>query len=370
MFSLVKMSILFLEHQPCIRALKYAQGFKNKFGDEIEVFFAYLGRTLTEFYGYGDELFKEFIKLDRKDTGRDIKDTVRDYDIDLIHSHNAPDFLTESAIKSAGSVPIIHDNHDVLSLRKTRYGIASVEPDDVGTLETERFVNEQSDGRIYVSEGLNRYVQQKYKVDPSRDLVFPNYLSRLYIPTRLRTKLSEKDGQTHIVYEGTVDSQVSGSHYDLMSIFENIAKHRMHIHIYVSRHNEDYKRFSEKNEFIHYHGHLTPKILLQEITKYDFGWAGFNATKNKKHLDVTLPNKLFEYIACGLPVLSFPHRTQKQIIEEHGLGFVFHDIEELVELLNTDLVHEKRKTVLKKRHDFTIEKNIGSVKDFYEKILN
>ena len=43
---------------------------------------------------------------------------------------------------------------------------------------------------------------------------------------------------------------------------------------------------------------------------------------------------------------------------------------ELVELLNTDLVHEKRKTVLKKRHDFTIEKNIGSVKDFYEKILN
>jgi len=115
---------------------------------------------------------------------------------------------------------------------------------------------------------------------------------------------------------------------------------------------------------------LTPKILLQEITKYDFGWAGFNATKNKKHLDVTLPNKLFEYIACGLPVLSFPHRTQKQIIEEQGVGFVFHDIEELVELLNTDLVHEKRKTVLKKRHDFTIEKNIGSVKDFYEKTLN
>jgi glycosyltransferase involved in cell wall biosynthesis len=155
-----------------------------------------------------------------------------------------------------------------------------------------------------------------------------------------------------------------------MSIFEDIAKHRMHIHIYVSRHNEDYKSFSEKSEFIHYHGHLTPKILLQEMTKYDFGWAGFNATKNRKHLDVTLPNKLFEYIACGLPVLSFPHRTQKQIIEEHGLGFVFHDIEELVELLNTDLVYEIRETVLKKRYDFTIEENIGSVKDFYEKILN
>ncbi len=63
---------------------------------------------------------------------------MRDYDIDLIHSHNAPDFLTESTIKSAGSIPIIHDNHDVLSLRKTRYGIASVDPKDGETIETER----------------------------------------------------------------------------------------------------------------------------------------------------------------------------------------------------------------------------------------
>jgi hypothetical protein len=87
-------------------------------------------------------------------------------------------------------------------------------------------------------------------------------------------------------------------------------------------------------------------------------------------LDVTLPNKLFEYIACGLPVLSFPHRTQKTFIDEHRVGFVFHNIEELVELLNTDLVHEIRETVLKKRRDFTIEENIRAVKDFYENILN
>ena len=118
--------MLFLEHQPCIRALKYAQGFKNKFGDEIEVFFAYLSRTLTEFYGYGDELFKEFIKLDRKDTGRDIKDTVRDYDIDLIHSHNAPDFLTESAIKSAGNVPIALAGSTVGQQQTAQAGLAGI----------------------------------------------------------------------------------------------------------------------------------------------------------------------------------------------------------------------------------------------------
>ncbi len=364
------MRVLFLQHQPCIRALKYAQGFTNRFGQKVEVCFAHLGKTLTEFYGYGDELFREFVKLDRKDPERGIKDAVRNYDIDVIHSHNAPDFLTASALQSGSNVPVIHDNHDVLSLRNTKYGIGSVDPTDVKVLATERFVNEQSDGRIYVNEGLRYHVQQKYQVDPNRDLVFPNYVSRGDIPTRLANKLSEEDGQTHIVYEGTVDTQIPDSHYDLTGTFEEIAANKMHIHIFVSRPNEDIKAFSETSKFMHYHGHLTPRTLLQELTKYDFGWAGFNAAKNRTHLNVTLPNKLFEYIACGLPVLSFPHRTQKRFIEKHQVGFVFQDIEELAELLNTDSVHKIRQAVSQKRHDFTIEENIEAVKDFYEKILN
>ena len=130
------MRVLFLQHQPCIRALKYAQGFRNRSGQKVELFFAYLNKTLTEFYGYGDELFKEFVKLDRKDPRIGVKDAVRNYDIDIIHSHNAPDFLAASAIKSVSNVPIIHDNHDVLSLRKTKYGIGFVGPDDVKVMET------------------------------------------------------------------------------------------------------------------------------------------------------------------------------------------------------------------------------------------
>lgn len=369
------MRILFLQHQPCIRTLKYAQGVANRYGGEIELLFAYLdkNKTLTEFYGHGDELFKEFIKLDNgnsRDLGKDIRGVVEDYGVDIIHSHNAPDFMTATAIKSVDGVPIIHDNHDVLSLRETKYGTDSLDPTDEKVLETERLANEESDGRIYVSEGLREYVQQRYDVEPSMDLVFPNFVSNSIIPSSLKSKLSEKDGQIHIVYEGSVDSQVPDSHYDLMGIFGDIAKHGMHIHIYVSRENDAYKEFSKKSEFIHYHGHLPPEDLLQEITKYDFGWSGFNAIKNKRHLDIVLPNKLFEYVACGLPVLSFPYRTQKKFLEEHGVGLVFNDLEELIELLKGDSVDEVRKTVLRKRHDFTIEENIGTVKDFYEKMLS
>ncbi len=40
---------------------------------------------------------------------------------------------------------------------------------------------------------------------------------------------------------------------------------------------------------------------------YDFGWAGFNAGLNGAHLDTALPNKLYEYLGCGLPVITLQH---------------------------------------------------------------
>jgi hypothetical protein len=60
------------------------------------------------------------------------------------------------------------------------------------------------------------------------------------IPPFLKDKLSERDGEVHIVYEGTLAS-LDGDHYDLRKIFKDIASHGMHIHVYDSHSNEDYK---------------------------------------------------------------------------------------------------------------------------------
>ena len=50
------MRVLFLQQQPCMRALKYAAGLAQR-APEIELGFAYRGLTLSELYGAGDELF-------------------------------------------------------------------------------------------------------------------------------------------------------------------------------------------------------------------------------------------------------------------------------------------------------------------------
>jgi len=129
-----------------------------------------------------------------------------------------------------------------------------------------------------------------------------------------------------------------------------------------------YQRLAEENKFIHYCGHLAPKTLLEEITQYDYGWAGFNFNdKNAKHLDVVLPNKAFEYIACGLPVLTFPHKTLKEFLERNKVGLVFDNLEEMISKLKDERTEIIRRNVLRIRYKFTVEKNIGKLIRYYEK---
>ena len=117
------------------------------------------------------------------------------------------------------------------------------------------------------------------------------------------------------------------------------------------------------------HGNLDQKTLLNEITQYDYGWAGFNDALNPEHLDVAFPNKLSEYIACGLPILAFPHATIKRFIEQHAVGLVFKDIDELAARLHADDVEHIHRTVLRSRTRFTVEANIEHVITLYRKVM-
>ena len=368
--------ILFLEPQPCIRALKYAKGLKWAFKGKVSIIFGYLYYTLNELYGHGDEVFDKLVKLDHNNLRNDIKNLVDRFNPSIIHSHNAPDLLTISAIDAVnGEIPVIHDCHEALTLRETGYYVT----DDEEAIRNnyprqEKIANEQSDGGIYVTEGLRDYVQQRYDIDPSKAMVFYSYICESMVPPKLRRKILEKDGQTHIVYIGTVTSLIKDSHYDLREIFREIANHRIHIHMYVSiwgARDKAYQRLAEKSDFIHYHGHLDQKTLLEEITQYDYGWAGFNLNeKNVKHLDVALPNKVIEYIACELPVLAFPHKTIKNFLEKNRVGLVFEDIDEMASKLKDKETERMKMNVLNSRYKFTVERNIGRLIKFYDKIYS
>ncbi len=365
------MKILFLQEQPCIRALKYALGLRS-LGNAIKLIFGYNGSTLDDYYGHGDDLFDEWFKIS-DNFERDIESIAQQVQPDLIHCHNAPDSLTVACLRLfKGVIPIVHDIHDLLSLRKTPYddGLERERLSSDLIRREERAAIEGSDGLIAVSEAILEIATLNYSLDQKESLVFPNYVVKDMIPPTFKEKLTCSDGMIHLVYEGHLDSRRSGGHYDLFQIFEEIAKQSIHIHIYPSRENELYEDLAEKNGFIHYHRHLPPQELMKEITKYDFGWSGFNVQKNRTHADTVLANKTFEYIAAGLPVISFPHRSQKRFIERHGVGIVVDSLDDLAAKLTSTETKNIKDQVLKSRYSFTVENQINTISMFYQKILD
>jgi len=357
-----------LQPQPCVRALKYAYALRKALGGDVSLCMGHIHSTLTELYGHGDEFFDGSVKLAQGSLDENVGELVRRFSPDIIHSHNAPDLLTISATRVVADIPIIHDTHEALSLRQTGYYVRDG-PEEIAKYgDYEKAANERSDGRIYVSEGVRDHIQGRCSTNPDKDLVFHNYVCESIFPQCVRRKRSAIDGSTHIVYIGTLSDQ-QGDHYNLLEIFREIADKGMHIHIYVTRENQAYKELGDASSFIHYHGHLDRIALLDELTEYDYGWLGLNEARNKPHVDVAFPNKTLEYISCGLPILSFPHKTIGGFIEEHNVGLVFKDADELSELVQDADIEKLRDNTARIRYQYTIERNIPRLLQFYAKII-
>ena len=349
-----------------MRALKYAEGLMQMY-DDVQLFFAYLGRTLTEFYGHGDELFARWFKL-TPDPAAKLQKIINTCPIDLVHSHNAPDSLTNLCIKLFGNrIPIIHDIHDLLSARRTPYqdgfdNRMSYER----IVEEEKCAIERSQATIVVSDEILRITARAYQL-PEKTLVFPNYIPRRFVPKKLPENKDVNCDRIRMVYQGFLSN--NNGHYDLMDIFAAIGKTGIELNIYPSRDNPSYRKLAADNPNIFYHNQLSPEDLFPQLTQYDFGWAGFNATFNSSHTDTVLPNKVFEYIACGLPVVIFPHKSLKAFLEFHNLGVVIQDVNELMPALLDNGIKLLRQNLIENRKRFTIEAHIHQVRQIYEQAM-
>jgi glycosyltransferase involved in cell wall biosynthesis len=222
---------------------------------------------------------------------------------------------------------------------------------------------------ITVSNAILSLARRRGYRLPAITHVYANYIPERFIPKTLPQKGPNLAGRPmRIVYEGFVSS--NGGHYDLRTIFRALAAEGIEVHIYPSRHSSDYQSLADTVPNIVYHGSLSPEKLFKEITHYDFGWAGFNDKLNKVHLDTVIPNKLFEYIACGLPVISFPHEALKQFLETHRAGLVIDTIPGLAERLRTLEMVAVRGNVRRHRWDFTVEANIGCIVAIYRQLCD
>jgi glycosyltransferase involved in cell wall biosynthesis len=354
------MRILFLQQQPCMRALKYAAGLRSAF-PRIRLGFAYQGKTLSQWYGCGDELFERWWNLGSEPI-QGLQAAGEEFRPDLIHSHNLPDFLTVIALELfAGRVPVVHDVHDLQSLRRTPYEHGFPEPHK--PLALEELAVEGCSALVTVSEELLEEIRARYRVR-APTLAFPNYALRRDLPPVLPPAERRNGHPPSLVYQGTVS--MNGGHYDLRGIFRAIVGEGLSLDVYPSRNVPAYAELARRLPGLRVHPTLSPPRLLAALPQYDFGWAGFNSALNAAHLDTCLPNKAYEYMGCGLPVLTLGHRALARLVGEGCLGLSLATLDDLLgQLSAVDLV-ELRGRIAAARLELTVEANIGRLVELYE----
>lgn len=356
------MRVLFLQQQPCIRALKEAAGLRSVL-DGLVLGFAYQGRRLGEWYGTGDELFDRWFRLGA-DVASDLREALAVFQPDLVHSHNLPDRLTVLALQLAGGrMPVVHDTHDLQSLRVTPYEDGFPEPAD--PLALERQAVEGATALVTVSEEMEAEVLSRHKM-PATRVRFANYALARDLPRVLPAPGRPSNGPPRIVYQGTLST--NGGHYDLRGLFREIVAGGARLDIYPSRPVPEYEELALQCRGMRCLPRLDPRALLRVLPEYDYGWAGFNATLNAAHLDTALPNKVFEYLGCGLPILTFGHRAVARLVHQRGVGLVLDGPGDLRRLLGEADLEALRRRVADTRADFTVEANIHVVGDLYKSL--
>jgi glycosyltransferase involved in cell wall biosynthesis/predicted TPR repeat methyltransferase len=345
--SKTPINILFVQEAPCIRNYKMATALRSK-GHRVSL--AYTKARLSQMYkGLSDDIYDECIQLK---SHRQLWDISKDYDI--IHCHNEPDILTVAAF--AGDAPVVHDTHDLISLRANG---------DPNLSYFEGVANRGASGRVYSTRHQMEEAKKLYGVNgPS--LVYYNYVSEADLPKKFLSKLSDKDGKVHIVYEGGIGGN---GHRDFSSLFVDLANQGLHIHIYPASYNQEIAQYFLNHKNVHYYHPLSPKRIMEAMTQYDFGIIPFNLeTGNKRFLDSTIANKLFEYMAAGLPVIASPLKSYIEYFEKNPVGITFQSDIDIIE--NIPKLKQVAKNTDFAKQIFTYEREVTKLEEFYRAVVN
>lgn len=239
-----------------------------------------------------------------------IVDFISNSDFDIVHCSNEPDILVNIVQKA--NKPVVADTHDMQSIR----GDIGIE-----TIVLEYLANVNSDGIMYTSAYGLDVAKDKYGLDGKETIFINNLVMEQTTVRQALPKLSSSDHKIYCVYEGGVVGDDKNSHRFFDDMWKKITDAGVHIHFYSPSDITYCKRLENISDLIHYEGSISGEKLILEMTKYDCGLAVFNSVDNNRfHLEGASPNKLYEYISAGIPVISAGINSLKEFVERYHVG--------------------------------------------------
>lgn len=346
------MHILFVQQHPCIRTHKIAEILTAK---GIDVSIAYTAETPEARHPRYAKLYKNklaFLSI------QDLLDYVNGSDYDLVHCSNEPDSLTNIMLST--NKPVVHDTHDFMSLN---YKAGR----DLMTMEY--LANTRSHGLMYVNEYNLQLAVKRYSIDVRKAVIIENRPSDMSIHEKKLPKLSAFDHELHCVYEGGIHKNPNYFRF-VEDIWLKIAKSGVHVHFYTQTDPAYCRSIEQKHQNLHYEGEVDSAELLTELTKYDCGLLLFNEVmENWLKLDTSLPNKIYEYLAAGLPEVIGSFKSHKEFVEKYSVGRSL-DFNKDIKKQISEIKEIQIPSDFIVKNNLTMSSQADKLINFYEKIIS
>ncbi len=275
--------------------------------------------------------------------------------IELVHVHNEPSWMVHIA-RAAGHKKIVLDAHD---LNIVRYGwdkAFEMGGEDVNAIG-------ECDGLIVPCDRYTEIIEEQGK------LRIP--ILTLYSYVNEEDFVEGDNDLGGIVYGGSI-YRPERNHPLPYRIYDNVARHFANkgipFHIYPGRGYEKHMPFYESIGSV-VHNTLDQKKWIKELSRHDWGFCG--SPVKHRQWDNTLSNKLFDYIAAGIPAIIYQAKATEDMFGLRGIGVVVKDLKEVEEYYrDRDLRENCRKTILEQRKkEWTMESQLEKLEAFYKEVV-
>jgi glycosyltransferase involved in cell wall biosynthesis len=281
--------------------------------------------------------------------------------IDIIHAHDLSLLNAAIWVKKKLDSPItmdLHENYPYLikNAKHTQKGLGKWLSDYKQWIEYEKSTIPQADYVICVVEEMKERMLQ-FDPRPNRYFVYQNVVnSESIIPYEEKPAESE----LKMIYVGGI-TPARG----IKTVIEAISKlkkkgEKVLFNIYgQGSFVEDLKEFAEEkgveNKVV-FHGNIPQEDVFEKIQEHDVAIIPhYKSVQN----DCSSPNKLFQYLSAGTPVITSDCNSLERIVTKYDVGLVYtnNDSSELAEVImeakeNSDNLIEKGKN----GHEIVVDK--------------
>jgi len=339
----------------CIRCQKKAKAFKQV-GYKIYG----VGNKVP----YGTDVLDNFMVYKNEVQFKQIIRDLISLGVKILTWNNEPDkpavwirqVINEMGVQDR--VKLVTDLHDLDSIRR---GFITID-------EREMFL--ASDALIYVSQPIRHRTERLHALNKPNIVLYP-YCNRGVI----EYDEAEIPNRKGLVYEGginPIDDEAANNIFpyrNLAWIFRRVVEMGNEVHIFCGN-----MTAYTSLQFIG--AVLYPPTdydeMLKALTKFKYGIHIFNnkeATENQVNL--TMTNKLQEYLHAGLPSLTAWCRQSEDYVRKHGIGFTFDDIEDIKDTSQLENKYlEVMENIKRKREELVMENFIWSLEGLYAFLLN